>query len=174
MKRNSEVVEDDEGKRIVVIHNIQFKGRQNIDWDSVENYIRRYIGQFVEIMDTGDIVYLGKDLADEYSGSKYTEKLKGGFAKAKANAAQGLPEMIRIATNLRKQKNLAKKHCFDARYGWYRCDTRFALPVYAEEGRVGRYNVYRAELIIRHAADHKLYLYDIINIKKETSTPLEQ
>lgn len=30
------------------------------------------------------------------------------------------------------------------------------------------------ELIIRHAADHKLYLYDIINIKKETSTPLEQ
>lgn len=108
MKRNSEVVQDDEGKRIVVIHNIQFKGRQNIDWDSVENYIRRYIGQFVEIMDTGDIVYLGKDLADEYSGSKYTEKLKGGFAKAKANAAQGLPEMIRIATNLRKQKNLAK------------------------------------------------------------------
>lgn len=37
-----------------------------------------------------------------------------------------------------------------------------------------RYNVYRAELIIRHAADHKLYLYDVINIKKETSTPLEQ
>ena len=35
MKRNSEVVQDDEGKRIVVIHNIQFKGRQNIDWDSV-------------------------------------------------------------------------------------------------------------------------------------------
>ena len=56
MKRNSEVVQDDEGKRIVVIHNIQFKGRQNIDWDSVENYIRRYIGQFVEIMDTGDIL----------------------------------------------------------------------------------------------------------------------
>lgn len=26
MKRNSEVVQDDEGKRIVVIHNIQFKG----------------------------------------------------------------------------------------------------------------------------------------------------
>ena len=56
MKRNSEVVQDDEGKRIVVIHNIPFKGRQNIDWDSVENYIRRYIGQFVEIMDTGDTV----------------------------------------------------------------------------------------------------------------------
>ena len=157
MKRNSEVVQDDEGKRIVVIHNIQFKGRQNIDWDSVENYIRRYIGQFVEIMDTGDIVYLGKDLADEYSGSKYTEKLKGGFAKAKANATQGIPVLLQCA-----------------KFGWYRYDSRFALPVYAEEGRVGRYNVYRAELIIRHAADHKLYLYDIINIKKETSTPLEQ
>ena len=172
MKRNSEIVQDGEGKRIVVIHSIQFKGRQNIDWDSVEKYIRRSLGQFVEIMETGDIVSLGKDFTDKYFGSKYT--LKGGLAKAKANAAQGLPEMIKIATNLRKQKNLAKKHCFDARYGWYRCDTRFALPVYAEEGRLSRYNVYQAELIIRHAADHKLYLYDVINIKKETSTPLEQ
>jgi hypothetical protein len=30
-----------------------------------------------------------------------------------------------------------------------------------------------SRLVIRHAVDRKLYLYDIINIKKETSTPLE-
>ena len=30
-----------------------------------------------------------------------------------------------------------------------------------------------AGFVIRHAADGKLYRYDIINIKKETSTPLK-
>ena len=29
-------------------------------------------------------------------------------------------------------------------------------------------------MLIRHAADGNLYLYDMVNIKKETSTPLEQ
>lgn len=29
-------------------------------------------------------------------------------------------------------------------------------------------------MLIRHATDGNLYLYDMVNIKKETSTPLEQ
>lgn len=29
------------------------------------------------------------------------------------------------------------------------------------------------ELMIRHSENGKMYLYDIINIKKEASTPLE-
>ena len=52
-------------------------------------------------------------------------------------------------------------------------DSRFALPVYNEVGEVERYNVFHASMIIRHANDGKKYLYDIIDIKKETSTPLE-
>ncbi len=31
-----------------------------------------------------------------------------------------------------------------------------------------RYNVFHVELVIRYVMDRKLYLYDIINIKKET------
>ena len=62
----------------------------------------------------------------------------------------------------------------DARYGWYRYDVRFAIAVYNEQGEVERYNVYKARMIIRHDADGKKYLYDIINIKKEPSTPLGQ
>ena len=37
-----------------------------------------------------------------------------------------------------------------------------------------RFNIFRIEMLIRHAADGNLYLYDMVNIKKETSTPLEQ
>ena len=48
--------------------------------------------------------------------------------------------------------------------------TRVALAVYEENGAIERYNVFRAILLVRHAEDGKMYLYDIMNIKKETST----
>ncbi len=35
-----------------------------------------------------------------------------------------------------------------------------------------RYNVFHVELVIRYAEDKKLYLSDIINIKKKRSAPL--
>ena len=45
------------------------------------------------------MIYIGSDLPDEYTHSNYTRILKGANAKAKANAAQGLPELLKIATN---------------------------------------------------------------------------
>lgn len=53
--------------------------------------------------------------------------------------------------------------------GWYRYESRFALPVYDERGNVERYNVFHALMLMRHAKDGKMYLYDIMEIKKETS-----
>ena len=38
---------------------------------------------------------------------------------------------------------------------------------------IQRYNVFHASLLFRHANDGKMYLYDVIDIKKETSNPLE-
>ncbi len=39
--------------------------------------------------------------------------------------------------------------------------------------RLNGYNVYHASMLIRHDADGKMYLYDVIDIKKETSNPFE-
>ena len=64
-------------------------------------------------------------------------------------------------------------HIRDAANGWYRYNSRFALPVYDENGEVERYNVFHASMLIRHDADGKMYLYDIMDIKKETSNPFE-
>ena len=47
------------------------------------------------------------------------------------------------------------------------------LPVFAENRKIERYNVFHATLLIRHANNGKKYLYDILGIKKETSNPLE-
>ena len=62
----------------------------------------------------------------------------------------------------------------DAKYGWYSYDSRFALPVFGDDGEIERYNVFNVAMLVRHDEDGKYYLYDIMNIKKETSTPLEQ
>lgn len=58
----------------------------------------------------------------------------------------------------------------DAKHGGYRYESRFALPVFGDNGEVTRYNVFHVAMILRHAEDGKKYLYDIMNIKKEMSS----
>ena len=84
---------------------------------------------------------------------------------------QSVNEYIAVGKHFRE--NNEEKHWRNAKYGWYRYDSRFALPVYNETGEIERYNVFHASLIVRHSEDKKLYLYDILDIKKETSNPIE-
>ena len=170
MQRNVSVVEDLDGNKVVFIHDIRFKGRQAIEWEDVEMYLKQYVGEAHIIKSTNDMVYIGADLPEEYAHSNYTNTLKGANAKAQANAAQGIPEMIEIAANKAHKENFKEKHKRDAKYGWYRYDSRFALPVFDEEGEIKYYNVFKVIMVVRHAEDGKMYLYDIMNIKKETGT----
>ncbi len=163
------VIIDLDGNKIVVVNDIIFKGKRNVNWKDVEEYLKQYVGEFYEIADTKEIIYIGSDLPDEYANSNYTHRLKGASAKAKANAAQGLPEMIEIATGKQFEENRKEKHNKDAQYGWYRYESRFALPVFSENGEVERYNVFHVLMLMRHAKDDKIYLYDIMEIKKEMS-----
>ena len=172
-QRNVSVIQDIDGNNIVVINDIRFKGKRSIDWKEVRAYLKKYVGDFYKVASTGDVIYIGSDLPSEYSGSVYTKRLNGAVAKAKANATQGIPEMIEISTGRYFRENNKGKHNWSARNGWYRYDTYFALPVYGDNEDIERYNVFHASLIIRHANDGKMYLYDILDIKKETSTPLE-
>lgn len=173
LKRNISVIQDIDGNNIVMIHDIRFKGKRSVNWKEVREYLKEFVGDFYTIASTGDAIFIGSDLPNEYSGSKYTHSLKGTNAKAKANAAQGIPELIEIAIGKHFRENYEEKHWRNAKYGWYRYDSRFALPVYGESGEIERYNVFHASLIVRHSEDKKLYLYDILDIKKETSNPIE-
>lgn len=168
--RNVSVIKDLSGNNIVMINDIIFKGRQAINWEDVENYLAKYVGDFYTIADSNEVVYIGSDLPDEYAHSEYTNILKGANAKAKANAAQGLPELIEIASGMRVTPNIKGKHNKDAKYGWYRYESRFALPVFGIDEEIIRYNVFHVAMIFRHAEDGNKYLYDIMNIKKETSS----
>lgn len=168
MNRKVNVIEDLDGKKTVFIHDIKFKGKI-IVWEDVEQYLKKYVGEFYSIADDGEIIFIGTKLPGEYAGSVYTKSLRGANEKAKANAVQALPEMIEIASNGVFEENRKKKHSRDAKFGWYRYDTRFALPVYDNNGEIERYNIFRARLLIKHSASGKKYLYDVMEIKKETS-----
>lgn len=172
LERNVEIVTDSKKKKIVKIHDIRFQGKRSIDWKQVREYLKDYVGAAYEIAETKDIIYIGSDLPDEYSGSRYTYKLMGTLAKAKANAAQGIPELLETALNKRFLENHDPRHIRNAGYGWYRYDTYFELPVYDGNGEIERYNRFKATMLIRHSADGKKYLYDMLDIKKETSNSL--
>lgn len=173
MDRNISEIIDLNGKNVVLIKDVLFKGKKYINWDDVRSYLKLYVGKFYQVAETKDVVHIGKDLPDEYTGSRYTYSLKGTKAKAKANASQGIPQLLEIAVGKYFRENSGVKHQRSAANGWYRYDSRFALPVYNDKGDVERYNVFHASMLVRHANDGKMYLYDILDINKETSNPFK-
>ena len=50
MERNISVIKDVKGNQIVIVNDIRFKGKRNIDWDEVEQYLKEYIGDCYEFL----------------------------------------------------------------------------------------------------------------------------
>ena len=143
MERKIDVIDDFNGRKIVFIHDIIFKKKQYVEWKDVKEYLKKYVGEVYKVLSAEEEIYIGADFPNEYTGSEYTYVLKGANVKA------------------------------NEKLGWYRYDTYFAIPVHSSDGEVDHYNVFQASLLIRYSEDRKKYLYDIIDIKKETSYPLE-
>lgn len=174
MDRNINIITDLDGSKVVLINDVRFQSRRGIDWNIVEEYLKEYIGEYFEISETSEKIYIGSDFPDEFSHSKDTKGLKGANKKAKANTASAIGELIQIATEKTEYPDYKGKHGLRAKYGWYRYYTRFALPVYSEDGKIERYNVFLTRMLVRYDANGKKYLYDLVRIKKETSKPHEQ
>ncbi len=119
-----------------------------------------------------DKLQINSLFANEYAESQYTKRLRGSMAKVKANIVQILPQLIENATNRRWIANKNAKHINNARMGWYRYDTYFSIPVKAENEKEVRWNDYTATIVVR-INEKGLFLYDIINIKKEARKPRE-
>lgn len=73
-----DIIKDADGKSIVVINDLRFKGRRSVDWNVVEDCLKEYIGKCAEITETSDVVYIGADFPDEFTHSKDTKELRGG------------------------------------------------------------------------------------------------
>ena len=173
--RNVSIIVDANGGYIAIINDKKFRGLTKEDWDLVEEYLKGYVMDCYEITETAETVFIGTEFPDEYTSSNSRIVLKGARKKAKAVAAQGIPELIKIASDPKWEENREEKHNKDAKYGWYRYSVRFGIPVYNDkDGSLERYNIFSAILLVKHAEDGNKYLHDLITIKKETSSPLEQ
>ena len=135
--------------------------------------LKKYLGEIIENKRTKEKIEIGTKFADEYTGSKYSEHIRGARAKVKANATQGIRELVESAANKIHSENKKSKHKKDAKGGWNYYMVRFALPVYDNNRKTEEYNVYMGRLVVNRIQDGKLYLYDLVEIKKEASTPLK-
>ena len=81
--RNINIIVDADGKRLVLINDVVFKGKRNVNWDEVKTYLEQYVGDYYEIEETSEKVYIGNKLPDEYTGSESKKILLGANAKAK-------------------------------------------------------------------------------------------
>ena len=79
----AKIISDKDGKKIVLINDIKFKTRRTIDWKMVESYLKEYIGNRYEILETSEKVYVGSDFPDEFCHANDKMKLKGANAKRK-------------------------------------------------------------------------------------------
>lgn len=170
MKENVTVIKEG-GKSIVLINDILFKSRKQIDWDTVEEMLKHYVGECVEIIETADKIYIGTDFPDEFAHSNDTINTKGANEKAKANVANAIREIVRTASDRMFSDDYQNKHGNAAKEGWYRYTTRFGIPVYDSEGQIERYNIFTAKMLVRKNADGRLYLYDLVRTKKESVQP---
>lgn len=68
--RKINIILDADGNRLVLINDIVFKGKRNINWDEVKTYLEQYVGDYYEIEESSEKVYIGNKLPDEYTGSE--------------------------------------------------------------------------------------------------------
>ena len=120
LKKSINIITDFDGKKVVLINDVRFKSRRNIDWKKVELCLKEYVGQHYEIMETAEVVYIGHDFPDEFSHSEDKIKLKGANEKAKANMSVVIDKLIQIANNRKEYPNYNSKHKSSAKFGWYR------------------------------------------------------
>lgn len=140
------------------------------DYKVAEAYLKTLVNTehpFATILMDAQPVYIGKDLPGEYKSSEYTKSLRKATRTVKMQAVTNLDEMLLLAENGEWRENVKDKHKKDAKNGWYRYSTQFALPVLDIKKAVDHYTVYSGTLIIRNDADGKSYLYDLLDIKKE-------
>ena len=128
---------------------------------TIHDYIKEHIGDIYTIIESGQKVYLGKDLPGEYAYSKSTQSLPISNKLAKGIAGYDLQEIIENVANRKWEKSKHSSHNKDAKYGFYKYDTTFSFDYNGSE------KIYTGVVLIRNDANGKKYLYDILNIKPQ-------
>lgn len=78
--RNVEIVTDDNGNKMVLIKEIMFKEKHNINWNEVKDYLWVFVRASYKIEKIAEIVHIGRELPEEYIESESRKALMGANA----------------------------------------------------------------------------------------------
>lgn len=67
--RNVDIITDSDGRNLVLIKDIRFKGKRQIDWNDVKQYLEGYVGDYYEIAENQEHIFIGSELPEEYTES---------------------------------------------------------------------------------------------------------
>ena len=81
MNKSVRIITDLDGSKIALINDIRFKSRKGINWNEIERYLKEYIGEYFEIAETSEKIYIGSDFPDEFSHSNDTKGLNGPMSR---------------------------------------------------------------------------------------------
>ena len=62
---------------------IIFKNKQNIPWNEVEHYLKKYIGKSFVVKEYGDVIHIAGEFPDEFTESQYTKNFEADLRKQK-------------------------------------------------------------------------------------------
>ena len=96
MDKRINIISDSDGGQIVVITDIRFKGKRNINWKEVEQYLKECIGDCYEVVETADQIFIGSDFPGELKESKDTRRLFGAMRKQKQMQHKGFQCFFRV------------------------------------------------------------------------------
>lgn len=151
------------GKYIKVIR--KFTGK--IDWKLIKSLLLLLVGKEYAIKETKEIIKVDKKFVKEYVSSKYTKGLNSTFKKIKANLSNLIEELIENASHPKTENNKEDKHKSDAYKGWKKFTSRFIIETYDSNSNKMVMQKYTCVIVARCPNYKEMYLYDIVNIKKE-------
>lgn len=123
--------------------------------------IKEYDG--VKIVEINSILFRGKRRIDWDGVEDYLKQYIGKCYR--------IAELVQSLSEIKHFTNCDDRHASDAPNGWYRGTVNFSLPITDDKGHIIGKNIFRGRMVIRCNSDNKLYLYDIVTIKKKCSTP---
>ncbi len=74
---------DEKANKVVILPEIVFTNKQNINWNEVEKYLEHYVGELVEIVETGDAILGQKTSRMNIPVQNIQEKRKAAGQKRK-------------------------------------------------------------------------------------------
>lgn len=80
-KKDNKIIIDPDGRKIVLVNEIRFKGKRKINWKEVKEYLTKYIGNCYEIESVAEKIYIGNEFPEEFTESESRKALMGANAK---------------------------------------------------------------------------------------------